>query len=851
MELQPGTQIGPYKILSLVGEGGMGQVYRARDDRLGRDVALKLLPEELAEQPDLARRLLAEARAAGRLDHPNILAVHDVGLHEGRPYMVTELLEGRPLREQMKGGPLTVRRAIGLGIQLAQGLAAAHAKGIVHRDIKPENLFLTNDGRLKILDFGLAKQDPASVTVTEATMELEKTREGVVMGTLGYLSPEQIQGAPVDHRADLFAFGVILFEMLAGHRPFLGHTSQDVLFAILKRPAPDLQVANPRVPTQAVQLVERCLEKDPALRYQSTRDLAHALELIPLSDASRPLGEAGAGVRLPWRTLRPWLLGAGLVLVAGLAGWAAAFRRPGPRLPTFRQMTFRRGTVYTARFMAGETGIVYSAQWDGGARALFYTPPGTLDSLSLQQPGTDVQGLLASGEILTIRRGRGSFPPGTLARSPLGIGPAKDLLEGVIWADGRPDLPDQAVIREQGGRYRLEYPVGKVLYETTSYLSYPKVSPRGDRVAFLEFQDPNEDAGLVATVDLQGRHVPVTGSWKSIEGVGWRGEDQLWFCASPTGNALSLYATDFRQHQRVLCRVPGRLVLHDLAPDGRVLAERNSYRSFIHAVTGPQASPADLSWLDFPELAQVSKDGRQLLFTETGDGGGANRTVYLRPTNGGAPLRLGEGTALCLSDDGTQSLIISSKADHHLERVPIGPGTPIALPPSALASYTWGCFLPGDRAALLWASEPGKGRRLYRLELAGGTPAPWGPEGFAPARGSLSPDGHWLLGTASGQVQLLSLEGQPPRLLDKLPPGLEPVAWKDMGSIVLAERKDSIRLLRCELRTLALTPLRGLAPADPAGVLGLGRISLSADCATIAYQGYRLLSDLYVIEGLD
>ena len=797
MVLKPGTIIGPYEILALVGEGGMGQVYRARDERLGRDVALKLLPADLAEDPDRARRLLQEARAAGRLDHPNIMAVHDVGSHEGRPYMVTELLEGRPLRELMKGQPLSLRKALNLALQLAQGLAAAHGKGIVHRDIKPENLFLTDDGRLKILDFGLAKQDASSAT-----------------GALEPQSPDR---------------------------------TQDVLFAILKRAPPDLHDSNPRVPLQVVQLMERCLEKDPALRYQSTRDLAHALELVQSSGSAATAVEAVAVVRRSWR---PYLAG-GLLCLA-LAAGAALLRHPAPRLPSFRQMTFRRGTVYTARFTPGEAGIVYSAKWDGGERRLFFTPPGTLDSISLEQPGTDVHGLLASGEILTIRRPGGTFSPGTLSRMPLGPGPVKALLEGVTWADSRADLPDPAVIRTVAGLTRVEYPIGKVLYETRNGLSYPKLSPKGDRVAFLEYpQDLTEDSAFLATVDLQGRHAQVTELFKSIEGLGWRSEQEIWFCASQTGNALNLCATDFRHHVRVLCRAPGRLVLHDLASDGRVLAERNSYRSFIYASNAGEASPRELSWLDFSQLAQVSKDGRQLLFTESGDGGGIHNTIYLRPVAGGAPLRLGEGTALCLSDDNREALVVSAAPDHHLERVPVGPGTPVAVPPGALGGILWGCFLPGGKEALLQASEPGKDLRLYRLDLGTGAYRPLGPDGFIPAMGAVAPDGHRLLGRMKGRMALLPLAGGEAELLEALPGGLEPLAWAPDGrSVILVERHATAKLVRCTLKTRTLTPLRELAAVDPAGVLGLSRVSLSADCGTIAFQGYRLLSDLYVIEGL-
>src|SRR5512136_2295410 len=278
MSLSPGFRLGPYEIGALIGAGGMGEVYRARDTRLERDVAIKVLPAEFAADPDRLRRFEHEARAVAALDHPNILAVHDVGDHEGAPYLVAELLEGETLRERLQAGVLPVRKAVDYALQMARGLAAAHDKGIIHRDLKPENLFVTKDGIVKILDFGLARQ--ALVAPGEDTHSPTLQREtgpGVVLGTVAYMSPEQARGETVDHRSDLFSLGSVLYEMLSGRRAFHGDSSVETLNAILKEEPPELP-ADRQIPPLLDRLVRHCLEKKPEDRFQSARDLVYELE---------------------------------------------------------------------------------------------------------------------------------------------------------------------------------------------------------------------------------------------------------------------------------------------------------------------------------------------------------------------------------------------------------------------------------------------------------------------------------------------------------------------------------------------------------------------------------------------
>jgi serine/threonine protein kinase len=260
----------------------MGEVYKARDARLGREVAIKILPAAFSSDPDRLHRFEQEARAAAALNHPNILAVHDIGSDGGTTYIVSELLEGQTLREVLADGALPVRKAVNHAVQICHGLAAAHDKGIVHRDLKPENLFITPDARVKILDFGLAKLthgEPAIAGVTAIPTSPPDTVPGVVLGTVGYMSPEQVRGLAADHRSDIFALGAILFEMLAGRRAFTGETPADTMTAILKEDPPDPPVVEQHIPPALTRLVDRCLEKSPAARFQTASDLAFALEV--------------------------------------------------------------------------------------------------------------------------------------------------------------------------------------------------------------------------------------------------------------------------------------------------------------------------------------------------------------------------------------------------------------------------------------------------------------------------------------------------------------------------------------------------------------------------------------------
>jgi hypothetical protein len=372
MNLASGTKLGPYEIVSLLGAGGMGEVYRARDSRLKREVAIKVLPQALSLDADRLRRFEQEALATAALNHPNILAVFDIGTGEGSPYVVSELLEGETLRERLRSGSIAQRKALDYALQIAHDLAAAHEKGIIHRDLKPENLFITKDGRVKILDFGLTKLTQVDASHTSmATVTHGGTEAGLVMGTAGYMSPEQVRGMTLDPRSDIFSFGAILYEMLSGKRAFHGSTPADTMSSILKEDPPDLSETNRSVSPALERIVQHCLEKNPESRFHSASDIAFDLEhLSGLSGSTARVSAAEAAVQ-PRRTIFA-AIAAGLVIAGAIyaLGWWIGKGAGHTPQAEYQQITFRTGSIGNARFTP-DGSMIYSASWDGGENQLY------------------------------------------------------------------------------------------------------------------------------------------------------------------------------------------------------------------------------------------------------------------------------------------------------------------------------------------------------------------------------------------------------------------------------------------------------------------------------------------------
>src|SRR5215470_6961508 len=356
MSISPNTTVAHYTIISKIGAGGMGEVYRARDTRLDREVAIKLLPAEVSSDADRLKRFEQEARATSALNHPNILTVYDIGKHDGSPYLVAELLEGEELRDRLDQGPIPLRKAIDYAQQIVSGLSAAHEKGIVHRDLKPENLYVCNDERVKILDFGLAKQSAsADGSHSEDATRKVLTNPGVVMGTVGYMSPEQVRGEKTDHRSDIFSFGAILHEMITGRRAFKRETIAETMAAIIKEEPEELTISKPDINPALERIVRRCLEKKPDRRFQSTADLGFALESLSASRSSEASGLIPITAELDAKTSsRLWKIVAFasilLVVLFSIGAFILGKRASITPPPTYQRLSFNRGTVRTARF---------------------------------------------------------------------------------------------------------------------------------------------------------------------------------------------------------------------------------------------------------------------------------------------------------------------------------------------------------------------------------------------------------------------------------------------------------------------------------------------------------------------
>jgi serine/threonine protein kinase len=631
MALTSGTKLGPYEIVSPLGAGGMGEVYRCRDPRLKREVAIKVLPQALSLDADRMRRFEQEALATAALNHPNILAVFDIGTSEGSPDVVSELLEGETLRERLRGGSIAVRKALDYALQIAQGLAAAHEKGIIHRDLKPENLFVTKDGRVKILDFGLAKLTQAEPgTDTSLPTATHGTEAGVVMGTAGYMSPEQVRGVALDPRSDIFSFGAILHEMLSGKRAFHGDTAADTMSAILKEDPPDLNETNRNISPALERVVQHCLEKNPEQRFHSARDVAFDLETLSNQSSSGSRLRAVTDQRRSY-----WKQAAGAVIILlALAGTYYVARNNAPVLtPHFHQLTFQRGSIYGAKFAPDGQSIVYSAAWNGAPKEQVYTTrTDALMSRPIDLMDSEVLSISSKGEMaLRQKTENGAVPSGMLSVVPLTGGAPRELLGDVLQASWSRDGESLAVVHFVGPECRLEYPVGKTIYSTsTGDISDVAVSPDGKRIAFFDHPNPADTRGYVAVVDLSGKATRLTKEWSDLSGLAWsRSGDEIWFTGSDAGINSALYAVNLSGQLRDLLHIPGRLRVFDISKEGQVLIANEATRQEVIGHRMGQDRDVDLSWFDWTLGRSLSADGQWAVLEEGGEGGGPDYTVFL------------------------------------------------------------------------------------------------------------------------------------------------------------------------------------------------------------------------------
>ena len=879
-----GQTIGHFKVLDQLGAGAMGEVYLAEDARLGRKVALKLLPAEFTQDLKRLHRFEQEARAASALNHPNILTIHEIGQADDLHFIATEFIDGQTLRQRMSGTRLKLSETLDIAAQCAAALAAAHEAGIVHRDIKPENVMLRRDGYIKILDFGLAKlterQAPSSSdSPDKAAFE---TDPGTVMGTAHYMSPEQARGLEVDARTDVFSLGVVFYEMIAGRPPFDGATASDVMTAILKEEPIPITHQSAEVPAEVEWIVKKALAKDREERYQTIRELYIDLKRLrqELELLAKPR-EALAGhpqVRTTnqkrntmslFRAVVPAV--AAFTIISLLAFYAGLKWAPLAVTPTFRPLTFRRGAISTARFdKDGET-IMYSAAFDGRPIELFMLRPGSPDSSLLRLQGsarvTGIESISSTGELavlLDCEFDSGKCQNGTLALARPGADTPKEIETNVYGADWAPNATELAIVHVVENEYQLEYPMGTVLYKAPGRLNHVRVSPDGKAVAFIDQQALGIGGESLMIVDRARNKTTLSAGWRVVNGLAWSPTGkEVWISAS-RGGSIALYAATLSGAERLIFEGLGNLGLQDISRDGRVLLHRGLPSStMMSGLTAGSETERKMSWFDYSTSADISTEGRNVLFYEWGVGVGFIPFVFLRTTDSlNEPLRLGQGRALALSPDQKWALTLQEGSAQQLVLLPTSPGKPSLLPRGDIKEYHYGSWFPdGKRILFTGRTEPGHGLRSYIQETSGSQPQPITREGVVAL--SASPDGNHLLALVpdprmGGIYCLLSLnetESAKATPIKGLGLGEVPIQWSsDARFLYFRSSSDSdARIYRLDLSSGRRELLKAIVP-DPVGLLGFevnpGGIQITPDGKSYVYTYWTVLRDLFVAKGL-
>jgi Tol biopolymer transport system component len=855
MSFSSGDRCGPYEILGKLGEGGMGEVFRARDTRLGRDVAIKVLPESFSRDQERLARFEQEARATGLLNHPNILSVFDVGeTAEGAPYLVCELLEGETLRGRLSRGPLPPPRVVNYALQIARGLSAAHQRNIIHRDLKPENLFITPDHRVKILDFGLAKLAAAEKTDGDAPTlpHVNPTTPGTVLGTVGYMSPEQVHGSATDWRSDIFSFGAVLVEMQTGARAFRAASAVETMSAILNAEPAGLE----QMPESLARIAARCLEKNPVDRFQNAQDLAFAIESL---DSPARMGTRSKGAVSKWRPSVSAIIIAAIALAgatwAALA-WRARVTPPVAARPSsFRQLTFRLGYLTGARFAPDGQTVLYSAAWDGKPLEVFTTRRSATESRSLGFTSAGVLSVSSKEEVAISEDCSvtwGQCLDGTLARAALAGGAARQMLANVAAAEWSPDGSALAVIRAVGGRFRLEYPPGNVVATTEGWMNSPRFSPDGKFIAFCDHPQLGDIGGSVAVVGLAtGKKQVVSRGWKSLFRLAWSpASNEIWVSGSQRDYGEQIFALSPDNRVRSVLAAPGNFELFDISRDGDALIATGDARARLAMRRIGEKNEQQMSWLDWSTAADISADGRTILFYEFGQAAAGIPTVYIRRDNSD-PVQLGQGKALAISPDGTSALTLSPTATE-LIILPTGVGDRRVLPRGSVTLYYSGGWFPDGNRVFFVGEGADHRPATFIQDVAAGEPRAVGPPGL---RGALvSPDGKEIAAYGiDGEIYRLTLDGE----LSKIN-GTDPrdtmMQWSGDGKSIFirAASDNSVAIFKLDLASGRRDKWTEISPSDSAGFIGFDTdgVKITPDGRTCIYTYWRLIHDLFLAEGL-
>ena len=762
----------------------------------------------------------------------------------------------------MQKAPIPLRKAINYALQIAHGLAAAHGKGIVHRDLKPENLFLTNDDRLKILDFGLAKmmRHPGAGETGDAMTVQVATEAGMVMGTVGYMSPEQVRGKPAVPESDIFAFGAILYEMVSGKRAFHRESAADTMSAILHEEPPELTETARNVPSGLERIVRHCLEKNPAQRFHSAGDLAFDLEAMADVTSSKSGVQAAAQQVRAHDSRRKLLFGALAALVAAAIlglGWGVGRSSANVAPPEYQQITFRTGSIGNARFTP-DGSVVYQASWDGGEGQLYLVRTDEHGSRELGMKNAELLAISRSGE-LAIRLDTvalsGYARVGTLARVPLSGGTPREVLENVQDADWSPTGDSLAVVRfvPENRHWRLEYPIGKVLLDGIDWISNPKISPDGKSVAFGDHENSiGDDQGSVAVIGPDGKEKKLTSGWLSLEGIAWSpAGDEVWFSGTRSGSSENLRGVTLGGKLRDIANVPGGMWLQDVR-NGLALTIAQHVRIGIRGTSPGATDERELGWFGWSIPRDFSRDGKKVLFEEEGEGGGPNYTVFVRDTDGSPPVRIGEGRAEAISPD-NKWVITQPLEQGALRVVPTGAGEARTLTHDNIR-YTTIRYLPDGRQLLAVGIETGHGGRDYLIDVSSGDSKPITPEGTTGVH--LSSDGRsTLVIDSEGKWGVWSLDGNTVQPI----PGLDSkkyyvTGWTPDGSSVYALsslfKETTAKVYRVNVTTGKMEYWKNYGDHIASGVTAVSGPQFSSDGKAYVYIYVQQLSEAFVVKGL-
>ena len=847
--LKTGAMISHYRIISSLGAGGMGEVYRAHDPRFGREVAIKILPPSFASDPLRLRRFQLEARAIGTLNHPNILSIYDVGDEGPIHFLVTELLEGETLRSKLQRGPIPVRRASDYAVQLAQGLAAAHEKAIIHRDLKPENLFVTRDDRAKILDFGLAKSlQYRSVGGNKSTTvaSISETVPGMVMGTAAYMAPEQVRGEMVDHRADLFAFGAVLYEMLSGRRAFQSSSSVETMSSILNKDPVDLDTEpEGQIPLRLHRIVVRCMEKNREQRFQSARDLAFALQNVfgEIDKRSPPTGTLVTTLR--WRVLA---LLSGILAAAALG--FSLFRGLTPsQTPEYHDITSRTGFVGRARFLPEVGRVIYHADWDT-SKGLYTARSDGKDARRLDLPDCELLSISRSGQLAVSLKSHGERGTHALATVPLLGGAPRALLDDVDEADWSPQGDQLAISRMEAGQRVLEYPIGNRLYATAAWIADLRVSPQGDAIAFQEHPLIADDRGSIVMVDRKGKRTVLSHEWYGTQGLAWSPDGrEIWFTATDTTDSeRALYAVTRSGKQRVIVRVPGGLYLEDISADGRVLLARHDRR---YEVVGGKigGTPRLLSWTPILIVSAISQDGQYAVVGDWSDG--MDYDVYLAKLDGSPPVLLGRGVAGSISPDNKLVTSILPTNKSKILLLPVGAGAVRSITAKNF-EYKAARWTSDGRRLFIKGNQIGERLRYWIQDLSGGSPQPVVSDGVGGVFVSVNGSDYLAQNNQHGQ-SLYPIDGGPARHVRGLTDADAVIGGSPTSDILYVASEPAkipVHVIKLNLTTGLRQPFVELSPLDPRGIRGIFDIYIAADGEHYVFTQVRELSVLYLAEHL-